>query len=421
MTLWVAIALSAVSCKKDRSDSLAPSIEINSPTIGSTYYYNSTISIEAVVTDDRQLKSVLVEITDAQNNRYLSPHLFSPIAKRFELNHTILCDDLYLSSGTYFVRITADDGENEQIAFREIQIMEAPRLIERIFAVRNNGFTASIDTLHDETLLPCINFQGDYRFGGIESRTRHLIASDTSPSSLLSVSLPYFENLSAAFPPSNDELTAFFHDRIGHRFLWGTHAGDIWSTATIGTQLFSSSIGNAPITCIAGSRDHIITISGESSSAYINALRMDNGVVETSIQVDWEVKGAVFLEAESNRVLLVGNQNGAAHFAWLNLATSAINEVFNFYESSLVLGVYECEGNDFFVVHESGIARYYNLLNNYTMNNSLIPDKLLYDDLENQLWAITPQILYRMEATGQSILQSIPASNVADLWIQYNK
>lgn len=419
--LWIAFVLSAVSCKKETGDDLLPTVQITSPTLGATFYYNGTINIEAVVTDDRQLQSVMVEITDAQNNRYLSSQLFTPTEKYFEVNLAIQCNDLYLSSGSYYVRITANDGENEQIAFREIQIMEAPRIIERIFAVRSNGLTASIDTLHDVSLLPCLDFEGDYRYGDIESRTRHLVASGSSPSSLLSLSLPYFENLSTAFPPSNDELSAFFHDRIGYRFLWGTQSGEIWSTTSSGTQLFSPAATNASITCIARSNEHIIVISGGTESTYIHILRSDNGIVETSIQVDWEVMGAVHLIAEDNRVLLVGNQNGASHFAWLNLVTSAINEVFNFYESSPVRGVYECEGNDFFVVHDVGITRYYNLLNNYTINNSLIPEKIKYDDLENQLWAITPQQLYRLEGTGQSILQTLPASNVVDLWIQYNK
>lgn len=421
LTCALTLEIFVVGCRKSSCDETLPSIQITSPSSAATFYFHESIPIRAIVTDDLQLKSITLEITDSQNNRYLAAEAYTPGGNRFEIDHTLQHDDLYLSSGTYYVRITANDGENEQIAFREIQLMEAPRTIEKIFAVRVAGSNSTIDSLHEESLIPCINFSGIINFGGIESRTKQLVAASSNPASLVSLSLPFFESIPVTFPTSNDELTACYHDRIQHRFIWGTQSGNTWSTSAIGTQLLSASLSNTPITFIMRSPQYIITISNAGNTSFVNVLRSDNGVSETSISVDWEIKGAVYLPAENNRILLVGNQNGAAHFAWLNLSTSSINEVFNFYESSPIRGVYASENNDFFVIHDAGIARYYNVLNNYTLNNTLVPERLVYDDLENQVWAITPQTLYRLEATGQSVLQSIPTSNLTDLWIQYNK
>lgn len=422
-TLSVAILLSAsvISCRKKACDEIAPTIQIIAPGEGSVFYYQDVLNIEALITDNECLESIIVEVTDAQNNRYLTAQSFTPSDNRLELNHTIVHNDLYLKSGTYYVRITADDGVNEQIAFREIQLIEAPRFIERIFAISSVGSSTTIDTLHDQSGMPCINFDHAYRFGGIDSRNKQLVAISSSPSSLISYSLPFFENLNTPFPSTNDAITVNAHDKLSHRFLWGTQSGNVWSTSTSGTQLFAQTTSNSAITCIARCPSHIIVIAATEGESFIYALRTDNGIAEFSLTVDWEVIGAIHLVGESERVLLLGNQNGAAHFAWLNLTTSAVNEVFNFYESSTVQSAYSCENNDFIVIHEAGIARYYNLLNNYTLNTSLHPEKIVYDDLENQIWAVTTQTLYRMDGAAQSTLQTIPASNLVDVWILYNK
>jgi len=419
--IGILLLTTAISCRKKACDEIAPTIQITTPTTGEVFYYQNTIPIEALITDDQRLESVTVEVTDAQNNRYLASQAFNTNDNRFELNHTIVHNDLYLSSGNYYVRITANDGENEQVAFREIQLIEAPRRIERIFTVSSQGSLTTIDTLHNESIMPCIDFNSAYRFGGVESRTRQLAVTGASPASLMVLDIPFFLNIPAPFPTSNDLITAFHHDQREHQFFWGMQSGDIWTTSTNGTQLFYASPVNSTLSIITSSPSHIIAISGSPSESTIHVLRRNSGIEETSLLVDWEIKGAVYLTGESGRILLLGNQNGAAHFAWLNLTTSAINEVFNFYESSAVQSTYSCENNDFIVIHDAGIARYYNLLDNYTLSTSVHPNKVVYDDLENEVWAITPQALYRMDGAGQLTLQTIPATNLVDAWIQYNK
>jgi hypothetical protein len=139
------------------------------------------------------------------------------------------------------------------------------------------------------------------------------------------------------------------------------------------------------------------------------------------LSIDWEVKGIVHLNSENQRELLIGNDVGAAHFAWLNLSTSAINEVFNFYDSSPVISVCDASDNNFYAVQTDGIAHYTNGLNNYTMSTILSPQKLVFDDLGNTVWAITSDGLVQLDESAQSMLQSIAAPGIQDVWIKYNK
>jgi Bacterial Ig domain len=420
--ICLSVLIGLTGCRKQQCDDSPPSIEILSPAIGSTFYYDNIISIRARITDNQRLKSIELEITDAQNNRFLTSETYTPTGNSYDIATDIQHNDRYLSSGTYFVRITASDGENEQIAFREIQLVEAPRRLERLFVIRTSGTTAAIDTLSNSALQPCLSFNNDYLFGGIDSRTQQLIASGSDPESFMSLAFPFFNPLPASFPATTDVLTSFHHDKVNHRFLWGTQSGTIWKTDATGTQLFSSE-ANGSVQVIGVCPSHLITItqSAGNNAYYVNAHRSDNGVLEIALPISWEVKAIIHLEAESQRVLLVGNQSGAAHFAWLNLATSAINEVFNFYETSPVSYACEAEQNDFVVIHEAGIARYNNLLDSYTLGNTVNATKVVFDDLENALWAVTPQTLYKMDANGQNILQTIAAPGLLDVWIKYNK
>jgi len=414
--IWVC----AAACNRRDSDTASPSIQITTPTVGAIFYFGNSIEIEARITDDRKLESVQLDVTDAQNNRYLQSQSFFPSESSFQLNYSLTHNDLYLPSGTYYVRITASDGENQQIAFREIQLIEAPRQLERVFVIRENGTSALIDTLHNNALMPCLDFTAGYLAGGIDSRTNQLVACGQSPASLLSTTFPDFQNLNTPFPTTNELITAFHHDATNHCYYWGTQSGTLWKTNTVGTQLFAT-LGNVTIKAIGSSPSHITIFSEGISGNFIHAIRSDNGVIEMVLPIDWEVKGIVHLNSENQRELLIGNQAGAAHFAWLNLNTSAINEVFNFYDSSPVISVCDASGNNFYAVHEAGIGHYVNGLNSYTMSNTVTAEKLVFDDLENTLWAVTADGTIRLDESVQTILQSVPVPGIQDVWIKHNK
>jgi hypothetical protein len=414
------IWLCAAACNKHDHDTASPIIRIETPTTGNIFYFGNSIQLDAIITDDRKLESVQLDVTDAQNNRYLQSQSFFPTENSFQLNYSLTHNDLYLPSGTYYVRITASDGENQQIAFREIQLTEAPRLQERVFILQENGTSTLIDTLQNNNLAPCIDFATGYLFGGIDSRTNQLVACGQSPASLLSNIFPDFQNANTPFPLTTELISAFHHDKANHCFYWGTNAGSLWRTSVNGTQQVAT-LGNADITAIGSSPTHILVFSEGTSGNYIHAIRNDNGVIETSLPIDWDVVGIVHLNSENQRELLIGNQNGAAHFAWLNLSTSAINEVFNFYDSSPVLSVCEAAGNHFYAQHEAGIGHYINSLNSYTMSSVVTAEKLVFDDLGNTLWAVTSEGAIRLDENAQSILQTIAAPGIQDVWIKYNK
>lgn len=414
------IVLVVIGCRKKNNDESYPTIQIEMPVQGRIYYFGDDISIEASIQDEKQLESIEVAITDRDGNKFLETQTYSPTERTFDVNVTIRHNDLYLTGGPYYVRIRASDGENEQFAFREIQLIEAPRRIENLLIVRNTGGSCSVDSLAGSSFLPFFQFANEYFGGGINARTNQLVICSSLPGDLQTFLYPDFEPINALFPPSNDVITAFHHDQQNRYFYWGTMSGAIWKTDMQGTRLFSSTNAGR-ITSIGSGLQRVVVSSENINQQFVSAIRADNGIVETTLTIDWHIKGIIHIDSENDRMLLLGNQSNLSRFAWLNLSTSAINEVYNLYETSPVLSVCDGAGNDFYVVHSTGIARYINTMNSYSVSNFQQAEKLVYDEIGNSLWAVGEQTLTQLDAMGETVVQSYQVVGLQDFWIKYNK
>jgi hypothetical protein len=106
-------------CKKEK-DTTAPSVHIHAPSEGAVFFYYNLISVGAHVTDEKNIEKIDIDIVDAANRIYLSAEDIFPGSGKYDVQLNIAHDNLYLETGTYYVRVTADDGENVTTEYREI-------------------------------------------------------------------------------------------------------------------------------------------------------------------------------------------------------------------------------------------------------------------------------------------------------------
>jgi hypothetical protein len=417
------LALALQACRKEAHDTTPPLIHFSSPTAGQTFYFQDNIPIEALVSDETQLTSVTVDIMNSSDVRVLDSHEFHPDNKQLQIDLSISHTDLYLPSGTYHVKIKASDGENDSYAFQEIQLIEAPRTLDQIFIVRPGAGTASIDSLHGSTLLPWFNFSGNYAFGGIDSRNNQLVASSTDASELVSFTYPDLEPLPSTLPNIQNEITAFYHDNNQHQFIWGNNVGQVFITDQLGSRLFSYIYASGRIKCITATNQHIIVISQASSgnTNYIDVYPRSIGIPSLTLQVAWEITGAIPLKSDWHFFVLGGNNNNQGYFAYLNLNTGAINENFNFYDQSTVSSMIAADGDDFYAIQSNGIVRYINNFSSFSFNDALHPNKLIYDDLNQALWAIDAAGVHQFNESLTNETAFIPLIGATDLWLKFNK
>lgn len=412
-----------VSCRKEGRDTIPPIITITEPSGGQTFYYQNIINIRANVSDESRLEHITVEVTNTDNSRVLQSHEITPTGKEQSIQVSIVHDDLYLTSGDYTIKVKAFDGENTGYAFQEIRLIEAPRLLERIFVVRPNGASTSIDSLHNGSLIPWLNYNGNYAFGGIDSHNNQLVACSTNPSQLSSLSYPDLELLTTPFPNGQHELTAFYHDRQANQFLWGNSSGELFVTDRSGSRQFSNMPASDPITHITSTQSVIIVISASTSSTtnYIDVYPRNSGMPQLTLSVDWDIVGAIPLQSDEQFITLAGNNNGEGTFAYLNLNTGAINTNFNFYDTSPVSSICASDGDDFYAIQTSGIVRYVNNFSSYATNNTLHPEKIIYDDLNHALWAIDASGIHQLNESITQETGFLSIQGARDLWLKYNK
>ena len=108
----------ASSCKKDEDEN-PPRITNISPEAGSMYNTFDTIFVSALIEDDRNIEFVGVDILNQDQIPVLSPFGFRPGRATYNLNTGIIIDNIQLTSGPHFVRITAEDGRNTTREFVE--------------------------------------------------------------------------------------------------------------------------------------------------------------------------------------------------------------------------------------------------------------------------------------------------------------
>ncbi|MFN5620658.1 MAG: Ig-like domain-containing protein [Flavobacteriales bacterium] len=411
------------SCRKEPRDTTPPRISITSPNVNATFYYQNTIEIEAEISDDRNIERVLVEIISPSNVRFLQSTAFYPNTSQTNVRWTAVHDDLFLESGTYLIKITANDGENKAIGFGEIQLVAAPRLLERVCIVSSDNTSSTIDTLNGTMLQPWLNYGHAYRFGGIDARSNLLVISGENPTSLSSYIYPEMTTESSVLPSSAASLTAFHHDRQGQKFYWGDISGNLFVSDRNGSRAFSSIGFGYPLKVIYTSTEHVIAVarSTDNSTSYLNIYPKSSSFPSHSMTIDWEVTGAVPLASNEELIVLSGNENDTGHFAYFNLNTSAINENFSFYDNSVVSALYAGEGNDLYAIQGAGIVRYTNNFSSYSIQTNSHPSKLVYDDLFHTVWTVENDGVHRYNDALTQELLHVPMSNAGDIWLKYNK
>jgi hypothetical protein len=142
---------------------------------------------------------------------------------------------------------------------------------------------------------------------------------------------------------------------------------------------------------------------------------------QLTLSVDWDIVDAITLQSDEQFIILAGNNNGAGTFAYLNLNTGAINTNFNFYDTSPVSSICAGDGDDFYAIQASGIVRYVNNFSSYATNNTLHPEKIIYDDLNHALWAIDASGIHQLNESITQETGQLTISGARDLWLKYNK
>ncbi len=418
--------LFSTGCKKEDADGSAPKIIFTDPHSGDQFFFGDAIPVKASVTDDKNLESIRIQITNAQNQIFLQSILYKNEGTSKTIETTIFVDDIYLESGTYFVRITANDGANESVAFQEIQIYGQPRILQKVYAIRqiNNGSTTSIDTFGVNGFSNLLNVPSRYAGGCINSRRQFGMLLDDEQQQFRTFELPDFTPITATniFVSSFDVFTATKYDEESNEYFVGIVDGRIFKVASGQTLTnFSGSQTNSKVKFLEVTESYIYAITENANATERNMVVYfrSTGAIYHSTPIYFDVKGMVKMSDE-NQILFIGNETGSL-FKFYNNEANAITDVFNFYDQNFVTGIWSGAEGVFYAKHSDGLVRYNNFLESYSVGLNLNPIQVKYEPLSQRIYLITSDGLHILDESAGIELAFYPTTNLVDVWFEYNK
>jgi hypothetical protein len=126
------------TCKKE-GDDIAPSIQVISPTDAVFMSLPDTLNVIAIIKDNVEVRSVKVSLVDDENVSVGPSFTNTFSSAEVNFNVAFIIEDLSLETGSYFLQITASDGENESKSFVPLSLVEVPKEMLGTFYSYQNG------------------------------------------------------------------------------------------------------------------------------------------------------------------------------------------------------------------------------------------------------------------------------------------
>ena len=121
----IIITFLTFACKKE-SDENPPTIEVLKPIENTSYNTFDTISVRALLKDDKVLKFASAELQDADLVTVLPPSSRSLNEAEFQFVTSLIINNIHLNSGKFYVLITARDEVNTTRSFTEVHVNGLP-------------------------------------------------------------------------------------------------------------------------------------------------------------------------------------------------------------------------------------------------------------------------------------------------------
>ena len=413
------ILLILVSCQK--RDELPPRVIVNSPLAMSNYSVLDYIEIEGSVTDDRSIEWVQIQLLNSSLNSVAEEIVINTNELEINFSETLHIDDVHLSSGKYYIKVSASDGTNEVSKFIEINISEIPLELKGTYIITKNNQQFDLYSVNGNSTVFEHNFNGSFQLGISNSYHQHLFLAsnltgfgfdptysynlwtlDSEPSNY-----PYF--LRGVFS-GEDQLNYISH---GNGSIKGYNKyGNIGSSVitdfneTPEDLLVYDNKIYAEVFSSALNRDLVVYFKGTGLESQRLAINQDI----ISIQPKSE-----------EEIYLFTNENEQGYFYMYFVNTNLKSELHSI-PSGPIHDVILVSSDLIMIAHETGLLRY--TFNNNSLVN-VVPgeqfSKLNYDPLNGVLLASNGNQLKYYSLLGDPMGVVNHTGNIDDFYLFYNK
>lgn len=412
------------SCK-DKKDEEAPKVTIDMPYENQTFSTVDTIPIVAQITDNEQITSVSVSLVNENFGALGVEKNYSASGGSLNFGVDFVIEEPFLPSGTYYIAVRANDGENIGSGFVKIQLTAIERVIENYIVVTNNSTKAQVFIGEDlSSIVQKTEFTIDLRGAAFNYRQNILglaggvigdasfyeieefAVLETIPGYGAS-SLPYFLGLD--YSVSSERFLLMQRDpQI--RIL------DKYAIPNSSIELAPSFLPEQTFTV---SEDIFVEQKSLSSPNRILARYALSGLLFNTYTVLGTVR-EVSRKSDQESFVWVDDEEGAK-LVILDYTSDLLAEVYTRPGESLYAAK-EIENGVFLISTSTGLYRYaYAGGGTSVLNQSVMPKELYYDDLDGFIYGSEDKTLYQLSATGQLVNTQTFPEKIAYFAINYNR
>jgi len=412
------------SCNK-KLDETNPTISIASPIEGEIYYYNGEIPVNAIIRDDKNLTQVIVSITNPQGQVFLNTISLANPSNPISINQTITFDDLFLTSGTYYVRIIARDGENESVVFRQITLVEAPKILKRIYVLSQNGSQSVVDTLANNHINNWMTLPYEYQFGQVFSKPQTFCMAHSGNQFNVLDAIELTQQWSTNIPNifGNDFFICSTTDTNENKFYVGCADGKVRRVDAAGSlnELYTLQQSFVPKKILIHG-DYLIVLQENTlqTQKQIAVFNKYTGFIVQTAAIDFDVKTLLNTD-DPLKILLAGNSSLESEFRYYNIETNFTNGVFTLYNQSIIADAWPIGNNRFMCSHADGIFVYDNDVNSISGGLLIAAKKIIPDETSARCFVMSNQGLHIINNSATQEILFVAKNGVVDLGVVYNK
>ncbi len=399
LLIVLAILLTAFySCNSD-DDVEFPVIEFSSPVAGSHYSVPDSIKVKAVITDNNNIEWMKLDLVDKNQKPVGKTFPINDINKTsFSLNEYYPVKDIHLSSGKYYIQISASDGNNIKHGQQHVYINEAERVLQNFMVItRSNPDQVSVYNLDSNGSYHTIMTRAtDYLDSRYLSGSKTLVICGTSIYNLQAyggekyeklweVSVvanppePYFTALSAF---ENETLLGFYQ---GEAAVYN-HNGNRIKTFFMQNQRFPYRLLKHDDYLISAER------SISNNDRFLVSYFYNGSSIYRKQFIDFAVQD-MFTDSRDMIIIFANKANEAGIWQY-NLTTANLWDAKDFPEDQIISSCKVAAG-EYLASGNNNIYRYQEATNSLTTwKSALKADLMSYEDLTNSVLAVEGNTLY---------------------------
>lgn len=417
------LLLVSISCKKV-TDEIDPEIIIEFPIEYTSFNVPDTMLIKAVVSDDNQVESIQIAITDENFVTVFGAYSYPPNGNPTNIEDELVIDDILMESGVYYLKIRVFDGVNSKNAFRKIYINEVPRKLKRLVVISKNTGSLSIQSIDSTFSLSTLyTVNGSFEVSEINSRHQ-----------LLYIAGKYYDHLKAFNLNTNEEewmIEGKNYPPLPYfRYLYFNN--DLYVSSCDGEiRAYNENLTNV-VTAVMQENlipglcyqhgEYIISeaIETTGSHSYLLSFFAVSGSLYYKLLVDMDVIG-IFTKDE-NKVYVIGNKQNDGGVYVYDVYSNEIDEIRSFTGEKVIASEF-IDNNNLFLAFDDGVYQY-----TYS-NNSLTPfvensvaQTICFDELGNILYiAESNKVSSYTYPQGSQVNSVEVTKEILNMHLHYNK